>query len=260
MVTEHGECPRPRGCGEPGIASGRGIDVLAVNDPWAKEVENTSGQDRIVTADKMDEGQESTEKVEKTGEFQEGFFGLHQKMDQLLAVAKHTSSFAGKSRRRAADLVERPWDSTPLQEAARFKKPVGGAVVRWRPEGFGFVKVDGADVFSHVSVVRGPLEGLVGCKVVVFLEVDAAKKHRQRDEVLGYQSPPRAGLRRDLGEDSSRRGSGGGRARRWRGQAAGGGFSGRHGEGHVRSVASPVESSTRLVGNEDGRHGRADQS
>ena len=35
--------------------------------------------------------------------------------------------------------------------------------------------VDGADVFTHVSVVRGPLEGLVGCRVVVFLEVDVAK-------------------------------------------------------------------------------------
>ena len=31
--------------------------MLTVNDLWAKEVENTKGQDRIVTADKMDEGQ-----------------------------------------------------------------------------------------------------------------------------------------------------------------------------------------------------------
>ena len=100
--------------------------MLTVNDPWAKEVEITKGQDRIVTADKMDEGQGSTEKVEKTGELQE----------------------------------------------ARFKKAVGGPVVRWRPEGFGFVKVDGADAFAHVSVVRGPLGSLVGCKVVVFLEID----------------------------------------------------------------------------------------
>ena len=68
-------------------------------------------------------------------------------------------------------MVERLWDSASLQEA-RFKKAVGGPVVRWRPEGIGFVKVDGADAFAHVSVVRGPLEGLFGCKVVVFLEVD----------------------------------------------------------------------------------------
>ena len=39
-------------------------------------------------------------------------------------------------------------------------------------------------MFTHVSVVRGPLEGLVGCRVAVFLEVDVAKttanemKHR----------------------------------------------------------------------------------
>ena len=72
-------------------------------------------------------------------------------------------------------MVERLGDSTPLQEAVRFKKPIGGAVVRVRPEGFGFVKVDGADVFTHVSVVRGPLEGVVGCRVVVLLEVDLAK-------------------------------------------------------------------------------------
>ena len=181
MVAEHGEGPRPKGCWELGLGAGRGIDVLTVNDPWAKEVENTSGQDRNVTTNEMDEGLESTEKVEKTGELQEGLLGLHQKMDQLLEtlggwpVARHTSSFAGKPRRRAADLVERPWDSTPLQEAVRFKKPIGGAVVRWRPEGLSFVKVDGADVFTHVSVVRGPLEGLVGCRVVVFLEVDVAK-------------------------------------------------------------------------------------
>ena len=155
--------------------------MLTVNDPWAKGVENTNGQDRNVTTNVMDEGQESTEKVGETGELQEGLLGLNQKMDQLLEalcgrlVARHTSPFAGKPRRRAADLVERPWDSTPLQEAVRFKKPIGEAVVRWRPEGFGFVKVDGADVFTHVSVGRGPLEGLVVCRVVVFLEVDVAK-------------------------------------------------------------------------------------
>ena len=40
-------------------------------------VENTNGQDRNVTTNVMDEGQESTEKVEKTGELQEGLFGLH---------------------------------------------------------------------------------------------------------------------------------------------------------------------------------------
>ena len=120
--------------------------MLTVNDPWAKGVDNTNGQERNVTINEMDEGVESTEMVEKTGELQEGLLGLHQKMDQLLEalcgrpVARHTSSFAGKPRRRAADLVERPWDSTPLQEAVRFKKPIGGAVDRWRPEGFGFVE------------------------------------------------------------------------------------------------------------------------
>ena len=30
-------------------------------------------------------------------------------------------------------------------------------------------------MFTHVSVVRGPLEGLVGTRVVVFLEIDVAK-------------------------------------------------------------------------------------
>ena len=66
-------------------------------------------------------------------------------------------------------------DSTPLLEAVRFRKPIGGAVVRWRPDGFGFVTVDGADVFTHVSLVRGPFEGLVDCRVVVFSKVDVAK-------------------------------------------------------------------------------------
>ena len=113
--------PRPKGCGELGLAAGRGIDVLTVNDSWAKRVENTNGPNRNVTTNEMDEGLESTEKVEKTGELQEGLLGLHQKMDQLLEalcgrlVVKHTSSFAGKSRRQAADLVEHPWDCTPLQ-------------------------------------------------------------------------------------------------------------------------------------------------
>ena len=153
-------------------------------------------------------------------------------------------------------MVERPWDSASSREAARFKKAVGGAVVRWRPEGIGFVKFDGADAFAHVSVVRGPLEGLVGCKVVVFLEVDVPP----RDHVLGDRTPPRAELRGDLGENSSRRGCGGGRACCWRGQTAGGGYAGCHGEGRLGSVASSVESSTRPVSNEDDRHGRADQS
>ena len=146
MVVEHGECPRPRGCGELGFAAGRGIDVLTVNDPWAKEVENTQGQDRIVTADKMDEGQGSTEKVEKTGELLEALDG-------------------------------QPTWSSALGTAHRCRRPASRRllvrpVVRWRPEGFGFVKVDGADAFAHVSVVRGPLGGVFGCKVVVFLEVD----------------------------------------------------------------------------------------
>ena len=128
MVAEHGECPWPKGCGELGFAAGRGINVLTENDPWANGVENTNGQDRNVTTNVMDEGQEITEKVEKTGEFQEGLLGLHQKMDQLSEalcvrpVARHVSSFAGTPRRRAADLAERPWVSTPLQEAVRFKK------------------------------------------------------------------------------------------------------------------------------------------
>ena len=104
----------------------------------------------------MDEFQESTEKVEEIGELQE-VLGLHQVMDQLLEalcgrpVARHTSSSAGKPRRRAADLVDPFWDSTLLQEAVRLKVPTGGAVVRWRPEGFGFVKVDGADVLAAGS-------------------------------------------------------------------------------------------------------------
>ena len=135
----------------------------------------------------------------ETEHMQESLLGLHRKMDQLMEVlcgrpaARHTSSIGGKPRRPAADLIERHWDSTSLQEAARFMKLVGGVVVRWRPEGFGFVKVDGTDVFAHVSVVRGPIEGLVGCKVVISLEVDVAKStgderkyrvtelHRERD-------------------------------------------------------------------------------
>ena len=102
-------------------------------------------------------------------------------MDQLLevlsgqSVARHAPSHMGRQRRWPADVVDRPWDSTPLKEAARSKKSIGGVVARWRPEGYGFVKVQGVDVFTHVSVVRGPLEGLVGCRVVVFLEVDVAK-------------------------------------------------------------------------------------
>ena len=32
-------------------------------------------------------------------------------------------------------------------------------------------------MFTHVLVVRGPFEGLVGCRVVVFLEVDVAKSN-----------------------------------------------------------------------------------
>ena len=56
-----------------------------------------------------------------------------------------------------------------------------------------------------------------------------------------------AGLRGDLGENSSQRGCGGGRACCWRGQAAGGGYAGCHGEGRLGSVASSVESPTYLL-------------
>ena len=83
------------------------FDVLTVN-------ENTDGQDRIMTADKMDEGRESTEKVEKTGKLQEGLLGLHQKMDQLLEalcerpVARYTSSFAGRPRPTGSRLCRAP--------------------------------------------------------------------------------------------------------------------------------------------------------
>ena len=80
--------------------------MLTANDPWAKEVKNNNGQDRNVTTNEVDEGLKSTEKVEKTGELQEGLLGLHQKMDQLLEalcgrfVVKHTSSFAASCDRR----------------------------------------------------------------------------------------------------------------------------------------------------------------
>ena len=182
-------------------------------------------------------------------------------MDQLLEalcwrlVVKHTSSFAGKPRRQVADLVERPWDSTPLQEAVRFKEPIGGAVVRWRSEGFGFVKVDGADVFTHVSVVRGPLEGLVGCREVDVAKSTANEMKYRAIELFREQDYEEilAKTRAEEAAEAAVRAAG-------EGQAASRGYAGRRGEGRFGSVASSVESSTRPVDNEDGRHGRADLS
>ena len=155
---------RPRGCGELGLAAGRGIDVLTVNDPWAKEVENTKGQDRIVTADKKGEGQVSVEKVEKTGQVAGGIG-------------------------RAADLVERPWDSASLQEA-RFKKAVGG------PSSVGGPR---ASVSSRSTVrMRSPTfrwsEARLGAWSAARSWSSWRSTCRQGDEVPGDRTPPRAGL------------------------------------------------------------------
>ena len=154
MVAEHGEGPRQRGCGELGFAGGRGIDVLTVNDPWAKEVENTGGQDGNVTTNETDKGQESTEKVEKTVELLEGLLGFHQKMDQVvrgIVRAAHGEAhlvLRGQAAATGSRLGRAPLGKHtvagggPLQEAHRWScRPL-------EAQGSGFVKVDGADVFT----------------------------------------------------------------------------------------------------------------
>ena len=151
--------------------------MLAVNDPWAREVENTSGQDRIVTADKMDEGQESTEKVDRrvTG--------------GRAWPAPEDGPFAGgvvRAARGKAHLVLREAAATgsQLRRAPLGQHTIGRPASRSPSVGPQSVGGPRASVSSRstartcsptFSVVRGPLEGLVGCKVVVFLEVDVAK-------------------------------------------------------------------------------------
>ena len=114
-----------------------------------------------MTADKMDEGQGSTEKVEETCELQEACLAFTRRW---ASCWRHSTG----SRLGRAPLVTA---HRRRRRPASRRSLVGPSSVGG-PEGFGFVKVDGADAFAHVSVVRGSLEGVVGCKVVVFLEVD----------------------------------------------------------------------------------------
>ena len=213
MVAEHGEGPWPRACGELGFVAGRGIDVLTVNDPWAKGVENTNGQDRNVTTNVMDEGQESTEEVEKTGELPEGLVGLHQKMDQLL------EPLAKVERPRAAHRCwRRSASRSPLVELSA----VGGPRVSVSSSSTART----CSPTFRWSEVR--FEGLVGCRVVVFLEVDVAKSTADEMKYRAIE------LRREQDRTPWRRPP-------W-------------------LSCGPSGSSTRPVDNEDGRHGRADQS
>ena len=194
-----------------------------VNDPWAKEVEITKGQDRIVTADKMDEGQGSTEKVEKTGELQEAWTG--SRLGRALLGQRFVAGGGPASRRPlvAPSSVGGPRASVSSRSTVRMRSPT----FRWSE-----ARLRAWSAARSLSSWRSTC--------------------RQGDKVPGDRTPPRAGLRGDLGETSSRRGCGGGRACCWRGQAAGGGYAGCHGEGRLGSVASSVESPTRPVSKEDG--------
>jgi cold shock CspA family protein len=114
---------------------------------------------------------------------------LHGKIDQILEMltaghlpALRTTGFGDKMLRPAKKIFqERPWEHLSLQEAVQSREPTSGTVVRWRPEGFGFVRVGGKDVFAHASSIRGSVEGLVNARVVMFAEVDVAKT--QGDDV-----------------------------------------------------------------------------
>ena len=164
MVVEHGECPRPRGCGELGFAAGRGIDVLTVNDPWAKEVENTQGQDRIVTADKMDEGQGSTEKVEKTGELLEALDG-HPTWSSAFGTAHRCRRPASRRLLVGPSSVGGPRASVSSRSTVRMRSPT----FRWSEARLG-----------ACSAARSWSSWRSTC--------------RQGDEVPGDRTPPRAGL------------------------------------------------------------------
>ena len=191
MVVEHGECPRPRSCGELGFAAGRGIDVLTVNDPWAKDVENTKGQDRIVTADKMDEGQGSTEKVEKTSELQEALDG-QPTWSSALGTAHRCRRPASRRLLVGPSSVGGPRASVSSRSTVRMRSPT----FRWSEARLG-----------AWSAARSWSSWRSTC--------------RQGDKVPGDRTPPRAGIRGGRGDNSSRRGCGGGRACCWRGQVAG---------------------------------------
>ena len=172
--------------------------MLTVNDPWAKEVENTKGQDMIVTADKMDEGQGSTEKVEKTGELQEACLAFTRRW---ISCWRHWTG----SRLGRAPLGQRIVAGGPLQEGRWWASSVGG------PR---------ASVSSRSTVrMRSPTFRWSEARLRAWSAARTLSSWRstcrQGDKVPGDRTPPRAGLRGDLGETSTRRGCGGGRACCW---------------------------------------------
>ena len=100
--------------------------MLTVKDPWAKEVENTKGHYRIVTADKMDEGQGSTEKVEKTSELQEACLDFTRRW---ISCWRHWTG----SRLGRAPLGQRIVAGGPLQEGCWWgRRPLEARGLRFR--------------------------------------------------------------------------------------------------------------------------------
>jgi cold shock CspA family protein len=82
---------------------------------------------------------------------------------------------------------EKIWDTVNLKTAAEKKYMIGGWVRSWRSDkGFGFVVLDGKDVFAHVTALRSSEVGIVGKRVVAEVMQDMARGEQAYRAVKVY--------------------------------------------------------------------------
>jgi cold shock CspA family protein len=106
---------------------------------------------------------------------------LEEKIDAILKILMMGTGGNGKKERKFreekdSEDVHNEWDNLSLHAAVEKQKMIGGYVRSWRADkGFGFMSVDGKDVFVHVTSLRSSEVGIVGKRVVANIIQDVAK-------------------------------------------------------------------------------------
>ena len=105
-------------------------------------------------------------------------WAIEQKLEVLV---RHFVKEAPVRPRRQAEEVEDEGagsddsDGMTLEEAASSGRPISLRMTRWRQDrAFGFATTQGVDVLVHQSCIRGPIDGLVGQRVIATVLKDPA--------------------------------------------------------------------------------------
>ena len=67
-----------------------------------------------------------------------------------------------------------------VEETSKTGKCMPPKVVRWfKEKGYGFIKLNGDDVFAHSTCVKGTTKGIIGAVVIIKVIEDLAREERK---------------------------------------------------------------------------------